>query len=366
VVTLILMGTASDLQIVDYRPSTRPTTADKARVIFINTLSSAPKAQAQANIDFNLVANYGVLTDGGEINSGELSLTWYKYENGTAVGETLEYQASVALNAGSEYLYILTGRSDLPAFTIEQTVGVQPPTASELIALGTPQVASYFYAINAVEGLTINVSMDDIPLANNLASRTGNSATIIPEGEHTFTANRIDTGELIARLTAPIEPAKSYAAVVYGRAETGYEILLISEEIMDNPANAPTIRLINASQVGTTMGVGLFAAASNNPPFPDFNAPIDPVSGFVPSRTSLPIGLKRVLTDVTSLTASRTLFLFDVEGLQDIYTIDAQVAQASNILPSYVFEAGKHYDVVALQDPISDIVTTYVVAITKP
>jgi hypothetical protein len=365
-VTLILMGTANDLRIVDYRPATQPTTADKARVIFLNTLPNAPKVQAQANIEFNLVANYGILTNSGELNSGELSLTWYEYENGNIVGEPLEYQASVALNAGSEYLYILTGRSDLPAFTIEQTVGVQPPTASELIALGTPQVASYFYAINAVEGLTINVSMDDIPLATNLASRTGNSSTIIPESEHTFTANRVDTGELIARLTAPIETAKSYAAVVYGRAETGYQILLIGEDIMDNPANVPTIRLINASQIGTSMGVGLFASTGNNPPFPDFNAPVDPITGFVPSRTSLPIGLKRIFKDVLSLTASQTLFLFDAEGLQDIYTIDVATTQASNILPSFVFEAGKHYDIVALQDPTSGIVTTYVVATTKP
>lgn len=366
-VTLIFLGTAEDVRLLNHMMDQTLISFGKGRITFVNTLPEVPRAILQTTVDTEIVVPYGQVTEGGEFTAGNLPVTWYRYQNGTLTGDPLEVDPNFTVLEGQDILYLISGRMIQEALTYTTFIGNTPREQSaESLTPQAPTVPEpTIYALNALDGLTLNFRVDDVPLGAVLAPRTSNTGNSITEGERVVTALRSDTSELLARTIYQLQQGQNYVAVAFGRPEVGYTMMVTGSPLPPNPDNAPTIRLINISELYASMGLSIVQNTGNVAPFPVPDA-VPQGENDDPFRTSQPIGVKSVVAQVISPSGSAIVPIPDGAGLKDIYIIDSTEGTASVVLPAVALEAGKNYDIIAFQSPFSRQVTAYVVPYLAP
>jgi hypothetical protein len=349
--TLILLGKRNELRLVPYRPDPRPVLEGNARMSFLNTLPDVPRVQLQTQASEPLRANYGQIAELGEVVAGmPFLMTWYELRNNQPVGEPLEFSQTFVPQAGEAYLYLVTGRGEREPFVLSKRVGVTlarsnpsaPPTP-------TPMLAPAVRGINAIDGITVDYRVDDIPFATGLIGRTSSALVTAPSGERTITVLNAQTGALLTRLTLTLEAGKQYAFVAFGTQDRGYRMIALDDAGVSPATDSlPTIRLVNLSEGSVFLGLGYENAVGRVFPdlsaAPEVNADGETVQSF---RVSLPIGLRRLARNVTAPGDSSVL-VAEV-GVKDVYVLDDITTSVANVRPNVSLANGTHYDVIAYQ-----------------
>lgn len=357
-VYLIVVGTADNVRLLTYTLDTSPTETGTARIAFINTLSDIQRMRVTSNVALENVVGYGQIDDAVVVPAGALPLVWSRYQGGEAVGENIEQYPDFALQEGTDTLYFVTGRAEQPPFIITNPVGTVAPDIVSLEPTATPNQAPSLYAINALEGLTIQFRVDDVELGAVLAPRSSGTGSLIPPGEHTFTALRTDTNELLARQTLTTNANLQYTLVMLERSGSQYDLI-----VLESPPVAsadPTVRLINLSELSIALGLAVVANNGSTLAFPDLNAPIDTATGSIPYRISYPIGLTRVISDINSAFGSTIAPIRFGADVYDLYIVDDTESSIANITPAVTLENNRHYDIIAYQSPFTRQVSVYV------
>ncbi len=350
--TFIVLGQANDVRILPYRANSSPVTQGFARVTFLNTLPNVARVQMQSNVNEPFQMNYGQLIEAGELPIGSFPMTWYALVSGQASGEPLELVTDFALEDGRSYLYLFTGRGEQTPLVLSKTVDVLVPafiaSTAEAALAPLESSAPTVRGINAVDGLTVEFRVDDVPFATSILSRNTSSPVTLSSGERTFTLLNGQTGELMARLTITLETGKPYSIVAYGRADTGFQLDSFTDENIAVAQGAPTLRLIHLSEDSVSLGLGY--QNGTGLVFPDLSAPATVGENGEPSqnlRISLPIGLTRLFRNVQRPDASAITIV--EEGVKDIFIIDDIATQVGNIRPNVSLQKDTHYDVIAYQ-----------------
>ncbi len=361
---LIMLGKPEEVRVLTHVLDTEPTETGTVRMTFVNALSEFPRVQVESNVALTAVVAYGQLLEDEILPAGSLPLSWYEY--GAATGDALELQPEFAVLEGTDILYFMTGQTQQEPLLIVNNVGIQAPAPDPNQATAIPETAPSIYALNSLDGLSLQFFVDDVPLGVPVNPRSSNSGVTLTAGEHVFTVTRPDTGELLARLISTGEINKQYVAVATGRIETGYQILLVNADAPINPDNLPTVRLINTSEPSTIFGLGIVVNNGNTSAFPDLNGEIDPNTGTVSFRVNYPVGVTNLLENITSGNGSTITPVSLGAGVLDLYLVDNQSTTVAAIVPAVGFEMGKHYDIVAFQAPLNEQVTVVIVPYIAP
>lgn len=382
-ITLIIIGKGNDLRVVTHRANSKPTNLGTARLFVVHGLYDTPRIQGETVSETTISLTYGQVSTVGEIPMGNQIITWRDTRNSQSaeVIQTVEVQ----LREGTEYLYVFSGRDDLPLILLDERVNTLAvtPSPAEIAAQPTPVLPPVIRPINAITGLTVEFRVDDAPIARGIASRAGAGATTLLSGERVLTVLNNDTQQLLARIITTLESGKEYVFIVYGRVETGFDIMLLEEERF---GIAPTIRLINLSPISSAMGIAYNVSNNLMEPFPDLRTINDPVAvstqevldengnviGFetilseATYRMSIMGGLIRHVNDIALVSASPVAPITGGAGIKDFYVLDNFTASISNVLPNITVREGVHYDIIAIQERNSFFVDAFIVPYTRP
>ncbi len=362
---LILVGTPEAVRAVTYTVNTAPTLENTGRLVFVNTLPQFPRVQASANVIINALVPYGAVVRDLTVPAGPLPLTWTQAQAGAEdAGATLESAPDLAIEAGTETLYLFTGESLSLPLTIVTQVGEAPAVVDAPSASPTaPTTAPTLYAVNVLEGLDIEFRVNDVPISAALRRRTSSLPVLIPTEEVVLTALRPDTNQLLARRVANLQPNTLNVMTLLQRSDLTYELGLF--ETAPIVSSDPTVRLLNLSEDNIPLGLATAINNGNTFAFPEPNAAPDPETGVVNFRLSYPIGLTRLAREIGSRATSALIPMRFGANAYDIYVVDDLDGSISNIIPNVLMEAGRHYDVVAFKLPRSQEVVAYVLPLPQ-
>jgi hypothetical protein len=361
-VYLILAGTPESVRIINYTVDQAPTVENTGRLVLVNTLPQFPRVQASANVIVNTTVPYGAVVRDIVVPAGLLPLTWTQAQMGADTGATLETAPNFAVEAGAETLYLFTGNPVAPPLTITTQVGVVA-AAPTPISSPTPNTAPILYAINVLDGLSIEFRVNDVPLSAPLNRRTSSAPVLVPSDEVVVTALRPDTNQLLARLIVTLRPNTFNVVTITQRSDLTYELNLF--EASPVSGTNPTVRLLNLSEDNIPLGLAVAINNGGTFTFPDPNAEPNPETGVVNFRISYPIGLTRVTREVGSRSTSALIPLRFGSNLYDVYVVDDFDGSVSNVISNVPMEAGRHYDIVAFKLPRSQEVVAFVLPLPQ-
>lgn len=362
-VYLILMGTPESVRIVNYTVDQSPTVENTGRLVLVNTLPQFPRVQASANVIVNTTVPYGAVVRDIVVPSGPLPLTWTQAQMGADTGATLETAQNFTVPAGAETLYLFTGDPLAPPLTITTQVGAVAAAVPTPSSSPTPNTAPILYAINALDGLSIEFRVNDVPLSAPLGRRTSSAPVLVPTDEIVVTALRPDTNQLLARLIVTLRSNTFNVVTITQLSDLTYELNLF--ETSPVPGTNPTVRLLNLSEDNIPLGLAVAINNGGTFTFPDPNAEPDPETGAVNFRISYPIGLTRAAREVGSRSTSALIPLRFGSNPYDVYVVDDFDGSVSNVISNVPMEAGRHYDVVAFKLPRSQEVVAFVLPLPQ-
>lgn len=357
-VYVIVAGSEDAARLFTYTLDTSPVATGTARLAFINILPDSPRLSITSNMNVDEIVGYGQVSNQLVIPSGALPLVISRSTNDPSVSTGVENQPEFSIEAGTDNLYFVTGRNEQAPFVITNPVGVIADAVVDAQQpADEPNTAPSIYPINALDGLAIEFRSDDVPLGAALNPRTSGLASLITSGEHTFTALRPDTGELLARYTSTTTADRGYTLVMTQRNDQ-YQLLIL--ENTPRSGTSPTVRLINLSDGNTPFGLSLAANNGTTNPFPDLSAAIDETTGTIPFRNSYIIGLQRIITEIYPSNSSDITAISLEPDVYDFYTVDDTETTIANVTPAIALEENRHYDVLVYQSTLSRQVTVSV------
>lgn len=362
-VYLILTGRPESVRIVTYTVDQTPTPENTARLVFVNTLAQFPRVQVSANVIVNTTVPYGAVVRDITVPNGPLPLTWTQAQMGSDMGATLETASDFVVEAGAETLYLFTGNPIAPPLTITTQVGAVEAVLPTPNPDTTADTSPILYAINALNDLSIEFRVNDVPLSSPLNRRTSSAPVLVPADEIVLTALRPDTNQLLARQIVTLRPSTFNVVTITQLSDLSYELNLF--ETAPVPPTNPTVRLLNLSEDNIPLGLAIAINNGSTFSFPQPNAEPDPETGVVSFRISYPIGLTRVAREVGSRSTSPLLLLRFGSNPYDVYVVDDFDGSVSNVIPNVPMEAGRHYDVVAFKLPRSQEVVAFVLPLPQ-
>lgn len=372
--TIILLGSSGAARLITARDSLARTAPDTARVTFVNTLDSAPRLRLNVSGPPLPLAflSYGDLPQAVEVRAGAVYDFYWNAAGASETEASLEIAQDIAFEAGRAYLYLITGRIDVPPVVLSEYVGVQ----QELLGLPvdvtpspTPVRPASVVVVNAVfGGGPLDVFLEGALLAERLNYGDASQPSPAREGVFTVTVRSPGTPDPLFDDRVLFDSGVSYTLVLIGYGSERVLVLPVADPEL--PAgDAPLARLINVT-VGKPINLGLaFSIASDQsaessrfssppqsgalagtPVTPTYRQSIGFGVQYVPNASSVPPG---------GFSAPGLLS----EGVFDLLILDADAAAIAARLASVRFERGLRYDVYALQQPDSPIVQGFVVPV---
>jgi len=243
------------------------------------------------------------------------------------------FEGPLTLQANTEYLYLISNRSDAPALVFEHSVEPRTTTVQ-------PQATTYVRWINAIPSSAITFALDDTSQVSGLAYATGSDLQPVVASAYSLT---ISSAEGSSNIPITLEPYKRYSVYAYGSAADP-RINLVEDTDVTFPRETGRVRLV---QVGRNEEETLslwFAptqsdeinAAYAATPIPD--ADVEPVN--------LPFGVRRL---VMALAGRASLAGQLPVGRYDFYVFDDAAESVIARLPAIPLEDGSAYEIVAVR-----------------
>jgi len=360
VLTLIIIGEPNLLRIIPYREDLSPIIGNQARISFMNTLPTVPRVQRQSNVQEAIELRYGEISRPELISAGELPLSWTRLENGQPT-ETLEFVRGLILESGKSYLYLFAARDTDEPILLESSVGALQPTPDPA-TIATPVLAPQARFVNAVEGLTLEFRLNDLPVAN-LESFQSSSPLLIGAGQNIITVHNVETQLPIARLIYGIRPGQQLSFYAYATDFSSFDLLAIDDNHQELTSDAPAVRLVNFSTINVT-----YDLAYDNPsaftlqqdlgtPLPGINAESGETSGEFAGLegspdtrgVTVPGGLQSWVETQESGTASS--YEEAETGTFDLYITNPNTNRVEGLLEDVTLSPDQRYDVLAILRP---------------
>lgn len=346
-VSLIIVGEPSNLRLTTYVANTEPTEFNEARVAFLNTLETVSRATLETDGGYGLDLFYGQTSDELTLPAGTVSFYWTD-----STGQNLESAVDVFLEPGQTYLYLFAARGTEPPSIFNLFVGANPDTTTgtDPFAEATPSLPTRVLLVNAMPTTPFtDFFMDDGLMAPALNYTQASPLIIIPDGMHTFTVRDPEANILLSRDERNYEIAVDYTIYAYGAPTTAYGLLVVPHrDVTLDPLRA-SIRLVNLSQdANTSLGLGYSAAAPNV-----FQPGAE--EGY---RQTLPFGIETVIRNIESGFYSPPEFV--PPGDYNIRILDSRQTALAFTIQEVTLLAGRHYDIIAIQDSATPQVTGFI------
>jgi hypothetical protein len=398
VLSMILIGETNNLRLLTYRHDTSQTNPDEARMVFIHALPEAERLSLSANGQQQLTFNYGRVSEPITLNAETTTFNWREFEGNQDTDNDVE-NISYDLQAGREYLYIVTGLSAGNPQIYEENVGTEIQfTDSEIDPVQTLVPVPEMRVISTIESFRVSFRINDEAIADPVGFAEGSPFVRISSGELIMTVVEPVTGQLLAREEISIDAGKRYSAYVHGEAPRYTLTIIDDEEIYNSDRSQTRMRLVNLTS-GSVTNFGVALGQPTNPPIEDSSLVIEPTS--IPeivitldgseedgdndriddpngggediavedsergvassnSRRTLPLGTTRVVSNIGSGANSASAWITNAVGLSNLYIVDNNTERIATTLYSYLIEESVQYDVVAYQLPRSSEVRAFV------
>jgi hypothetical protein len=343
-ISLILVGTENDLRLLFYPEDLTPTAHGETRLAFLNTLVDIPR--------INLLTGSGSLRDIQNVTYGEMP------RSTTLVSQTISFQMSgsnlvdrnrpgtvelsgdLQLQAGTSYLYLITGQTDNKPVILSREVGVRDELASTESAI---QSSARVRFINATTS-AIDFSINHSPMISALPYAQASEFTSVT----TLSASLSVSSNGVA-LTEPLditfEENTRYTIVAYTVGAETTRLLVIPDTGVILNSSTPHLRLINVSP---EMGTGFSLAYSESTTETESEATPAPAPEAPDLRRSIPFGVFRIMSNVGSGDASNAILM--PAGRFDISIIDTELLQIGATISGVPLNGNTHYDIVAYQE----------------
>lgn len=329
--SLIVMGSADNLQVLVFRDDLSEIRADTGRIAFVNALENVPAVQV--GLDSTISPDIGVIGYGQAgntyaINLGTSRIFWQQVNGGIA--EDVE---NFLIESGRSYLYLLTGVEGNPLFFSEPV-----PVSQEVVALptdlnDTPSPRIRIRIVNATEeGIPVDFVLNNDALASNLAYGQGTGFFEVIPGTLPLTIRQSNNPELQVQRDFRLVETGDYSVFVYGPNYDLSAIALTDSNLVFDE-QAVTLRIVNLS-LDETINFGLVAAPATDP----LSLPITPAP-------TVPLGLPILVQRTNYRSASAPAF--GVGGIQDLIVSDNRTGVIGYRIRSFDFQVGVHYDVIA-------------------
>jgi hypothetical protein len=356
-VTLLLIGSSQQLQLLPYREDRSPTEPERARIAFVNTLDQVPSVRIETQMS--------VLTEVGQLGyaqlpravilpAGAYRFAWTQMENG-APTNAIEIANDVLLEPGRSYLYLMTGRLDDPPIILSDVVGIDQTTANlpdDELPTATPEIPTQVRFVNAINGgLPVDITVDGETFATALSYGSASPLAAINAGSHTVEVRL--TGQTPVSIDTSFALSTPYTILAYGFGTDRVELFVVDDTDVIQSGSPPHARIINLTAFGElTLGLAYSAAETASSSTTIFSQ--SPGSDIF--RRSLAFGIDRARNvDDTPGRAYSNVALAPL-GPHDVHVVDISLNMIAASYRQLDFQPGVHYDIIAYQHPDSLLV----------
>ncbi len=375
ILTLFIIGTSQQAFITRFEDDLSPVPPDQARMVFVNSLPNDT-----VTIEY----------DSGERIAGLEALPYRDYSTGILfdaqqplsfnirAGELfLEQSQNILLEAGRTYLYFVTGRTiDDPPIILSDSVPIDPALAvdpDEPIANNTPAPdPARVRVLNMLrDRAPIDVYLDQIPLALNLAHAQLTQEIIIPTGVQSLIirvpGTQILEGEAGANdpnelniVGYEFAPDTSYTIYAYGLTRDTVDLLILPQTSAVFNVSDSLLRLINLTDQGTS-DFGLEVARLDQP-IAQALPPSDDGTETAPlpqNRAPLYDGTTNLVSSLSNVSASAVQVIPGIP--HHVFIIDRELDLLAKAEFEYPFQPGIQYDIIVSQSPTNNEVDLYII-----
>lgn len=328
--TIFLLGSGADSRLLAASDDISPTPVDKARITFVNTLPDMWALRSET-IPLTSGVNYGETPVTTLVTAGTFTFFWSGVQaDGTTVAAELVENA--LLEAGRNYLYLITGRTDSQAVILSEPVGVD----TALVEQGDPtdilNPPAQIRFINATtEALTTDFLINGQPAVTNVAFGQGSSLISINQPGITATVRQSGADSDLIQQDISLQSDQRLTVILTGSTQSGMSFMIVPDDTLIFDGQSPHVRLINLSGApDTRLGLGYLSFGTIHP--------IAEVDGQV---VSLP-----VLLPVSTI---------------DLSLLDPAKGTVLTTITETHLEAGEHYDMITFYDPETAISFAFVV-----
>jgi hypothetical protein len=350
--TLVFMGDAQNLRLTSIRDDLSPMPPDYSRLTFINALPNSgvvqPSFQAEAIPLVGRIA-YGQATNGVVIRSQRQSL--YFVTNSGINQFSVEVAENLDFEPGVSYLYFITGRSEtIPPLLIGERLGVDERLAVDYQSPPTqaPSLPIRVQVLNMLQDRAkIDVLVDDVPVAIDLPHAQLTSPVIVgavASNSSNVTVRLSGTDINLALRSFNFQRDNVHTIYVYGETVEAPNIAVRMELPVPQDATSAYVRLNNFT-IDTNVRFNLSIADANIDPVRPIDFTPLPVVQF---REEMFANAQPVIIDVAGGQLSRQVAI--PARLTDIYLIDIQLGLVAYKQLDVNFEAGRVYDIIAIQN----------------
>jgi hypothetical protein len=336
IITVMAAGTGQNNRVVVHSEQRILLDAGQASIAFVNLDPNNPVLTAVGDagaLPLPLEVRYASSPLPFTISAGEQLIIWQQAVNENNAADTL-FQDMLNLEAGTRYLYVITGRTDSPALLFTSQVGERQPQPQQVLN-------SHVRWVNVVPDARITFALDDAIVAQSL--NPGEASPLQPTAAGNYTL-RIGSGLANAEAFISLEPFRRYSIYAFGKPDS-LRIAVIEDSDVIFSSGTARIRLVQLGQPtdnNLDLGLAPHAGSAANPSFA-----VTPVAvGSLP--ISVPFGVRRVITalpNASSLAAQLSA------GQYDFYMIDAATDGVIAFIPAAALAERQAYEIVAAHLP---------------
>ncbi|MCA0452812.1 MAG: DUF4397 domain-containing protein [Chloroflexi bacterium] len=365
---VVLLGTASNLQVLSYAENLAPAEANNLRLSLLNTLPNFEEVDVQTPT--KPIRGIPTLFYGRPPTVMDVEAGSYNFLMSGVDGQnqrvTTELAENVQLEAGNSYLYLVTGRQDSKPIILSEKIETVAPIPEGVEPLSGDGSTLRF--INTVEGQTLDFTLNGAPALTGLNTGEGSQPLPVTTANATIAVNAAGQTTTLGQQETTFDTDSAYTVVAYTTANREIGLLVLNDADLIFDGSSPHIRFINAT-TNEDLPLGLAVSVPN-----EDSAPEQPEAAAIEEATqdpnqpaiiyTLPIGVEKLVNELLPGSASSVILM--ANGTYEMNIINAANNQMLLTLPAVLFSGDMHLDVVAYQPGSSGGVKAFVVEYPRP
>jgi Domain of unknown function (DUF4397) len=365
-IALILLGKANDLSLMAFPENLTAVAPDKARLLLLNTLPDAETVIVQStsgSIGGEQRLDYGQRPTELSLDAGTYSFVMGALQD-LNPATTIEIAENVQLEAGTSYLYLVTGRMDSQPVILSEKVDTDKTLggddAVDPVARANPAQIRF---INAVEGQILDLFSNGNALLAELGYGQGSALLPVSDRNSILEIQAAGGDITLAQAETTFEAGSRYTVIAYDADDDTQRLAVIADDSLIFDGSSPHLRLINIS--GTEdANLGLaFSEPVPTPPAP-INGGEAPTQEASSGSLTLPFGVQKLVSDVIRASASSVILM--PVGVFDLIVIHSQRNEIVITVAGQSLDAGVHTDVIAYQKTEGEAFQGFVIQYPQP
>ncbi len=316
----------------------------QAAISFVNLEPNAPALTLvgdEGDLPLPIELRYADTARTFTVTAGEQFLIVQQGLDENNVPTTL-FQDTLRLEAGTRYLYAITGRPDAPALLFATPVGQRQPRQAQV-------TNAHVRWVNVVPDTRITFAIDDTIVVQSLNPGQASSLQPITAGSYPV---RIGSGLTSADSFITLAPFRRYSVYAFG-SPNSLRIAVIEDSNVTFPSGTARVRLVQLGQPidsNLDLGVAAYAGSAANIGFEVTPAAV----GSAP--VNVPFGVRRI---ITALPNTSSLAAQLAPGRYDFYIVDSATDGVIAFMPAVPLVERQAYEIVAANVPGEETVNIF-------